>query len=99
MRESPLVQDLYKAIRKAPENLKALNRQLKQNGSDIRIRDTGRGMVINRVNADEKVIAKLRKGSDLKVIGLDKPGLKEHFEIFNQMTISCKSSDSHKVPL
>jgi len=92
LRASPLVQELHQAIRKAPENLKALNRQLKQNGSSLRIRDTGRGMVINRVDANEKVIAKLRKGSDLKIIGLDKQGLKGHFEVFNQTRKDLKNT-------
>jgi len=84
LENTPLVKEVKRALKNAPHNAAALNRQLKQNGVDIRVRQTGKGIVYNKVDENDKVISKLRKGSDFKAVGIDRKGLIQTFDKINE---------------
>ncbi|MEM6320989.1 MAG: relaxase/mobilization nuclease domain-containing protein [Bacteroidota bacterium] len=73
--------DLQKAMQNGkPESLKKLNKELSNIGSDIRIKQKGKGLVYYRVGTeDEKQTTKSVKSSLFKNEGLDKKGLEKEF--------------------
>ena len=73
--------DLQKAMQNGkPESLKKLNKELSNQGSDIRAKQKGKGIVYYRVGADgEKQTTQSVKSSLFKDVGLDKKGLEKEF--------------------
>ena len=73
--------DLQKAMQNGkPESLKKLNKELSNMGSDIRVKQKGKGIVYYRVGAEgEKQTTKSVKSSLFKDVGLDKKGLEKEF--------------------
>ena len=73
--------DLKKAMQNGkPESLKKLNKELSNIGSDIRVKQKGKGIVYYRVGGDgDKQTTKSVKSSLFKDVGLDKKGLEKEF--------------------
>jgi len=80
-------QDIGRAVEKglsnAPRTIKELNRQMAKDGSDIRIREIGKGIAYFREDETGKT-SKLRKGSDFKDTAIDKQGIKYELDSINK---------------
>ena len=76
-----MLDDLKKAMQNGkPENLKKLNKELSNLGSDIRAKHKGKGIVFYKVREDgDKQTTKSVKSSLFKDVGLDKNGLEKEF--------------------
>ena len=70
-----LDKEVGKALQSSPKTIAELSRQLKKNGSTIRIKEVGKGLVYFRENAETGKLSKLRRASTFKGMGVDKKGL------------------------
>jgi len=67
--------EVGKALQSSPKTIAELSRQMKKNGSTIRIKEVGKGLVYFRENSETGKLSKLRRASTFKGMGIDKTGL------------------------